>query len=201
VKAPLSWLRQYVELPVGISGAEIEEAFVSVGFEVEGVAEQGSDLSGPLVVGKVITIEKVEGQKKPIRYVGLDCGEVDLRYVICGAANFAVGDLVVVSLPGAVLPGGFAIAARETYGHISNGMICSARELALGEDHTGIIVLQDGVPGEDAIELLQINDVVFDVAVNPDRGYALSIRGLGRELAASLRVPFIDPAINLASPI
>ena len=201
MKVPLSWLRQYVEIPAGISVAELEEAFVSVGFEVEGVAEQGSDLSGPLVVGKVITIENVEGQKKPIRYVGLDCGEVELRYVICGASNFAVDDLVVVSLPGAVLPGGFAIAARQTYGHTSNGMICSARELGLGEDHTGIIVLHEGVPGEDAIELLQINDVVFDIAVNPDRGYALSIRGLGRELAASLRIPFVDPAFIPTPPI
>lgn len=194
MKAPLSWLREYLPLPAEITVAQIEEAFVSVGFEVEEVVEQGSDLTGPVVVGKVLTIENVEGQKKPIRYVGLDCGEGDVRYVICGATNFEVGDLVVVSLPGAVLPGGFAIAARQTYGHTSNGMICSARELGLSEDHTGIIVLQEGTPGEDAIALLEINDVIFDVAVNPDRGYALSIRGLARELAASLDLPFEDPA-------
>ena len=201
MKAPLSWLREFVNLPTDISIAEIEEAFVSVGFEVESVEVQGGDLTGPLVVGKVLTIEKVEGQKKPIRYVGIDCGESEVRYVICGATNFAVGDLVVVSLPGAILPGGFAIAARQTYGHISNGMICSARELGLGEDHSGIIVLPEGVPGGDAIELLQINDVIFDVAVNPDRGYALSIRGLGRELAASLRIPFVDPALQATPEI
>jgi len=201
VKVPLSWLSEYVDLPANLSLSEIEEAFVSVGFEVEGVEEQGSDLSGPLVVGKVLTIETVEGQKKPIRYVGLDCAEPEVRYVICGATNFGIGDLVVVSLPGAVLPGGFTIAARQTYGHISNGMICSARELGLGEDHTGIIVLHEGIPGEDAITLLQVNDVIFDIAVNPDRGYALSIRGLARELAASLRVPFTDPALNVAVEI
>ena len=199
MKAPLSWLREFAEIPSNISVADLEEAFVSVGFEVEGVEEQGSDLTGPLVVGKVLTIEAVEGQKKPIRYVGLDCGENEVRYVICGATNFEVGDLVVVSLPGAVLPGGFAIAARQTYGHTSNGMICSARELGLSEDHTGIIVLGEGTPGQDAISLLQINDVIFDVAVNPDRGYALSIRGLARELAASLRVPFKDPALTIDS--
>ena len=199
MKVPLSWLNQYVAIPQTLTTAEIEEAFVSVGFEVESVEEQGKDLSGPLVVGRVLSIEQVEGQKKPIRYVGLDCGESEVRYVICGATNFAVGDLVVVSLPGAVLPGGFAIAARQTYGHISNGMICSARELALSEDHTGIIVLSEGEPGADAVALLQINDVIFDVAINPDRGYALSIRGLARELAASLQLPFHDPASDVAT--
>jgi len=177
VKVPLSWLREFVDMPDDLSLAEIEEAFVAVGFEVEGIEEQGSDLTGPLVVAKVLSIEQVEGQKKSIRYVGLDCGEAEIRFVICGATNFAIGDLVVASLPGAVLPGGFEIAARQTYGHTSNGMICSARELGLGEDHTGIIVLSEGAPGDDAIALLQINDAIFDVAVNPDRGYALSVRG------------------------
>ena len=197
MKVPLSWLREFAQIPDGLSAVEIEEAFVSVGFEVESVEIQGSDLTGPLVVGRVLSIEQVEGQKKPIRYVGLDCGEAEVRYVICGATNFAVGDLVVVSLPGAVLPGGFAIAARQTYGHTSNGMICSARELGLSEDHTGIIVLPEGDPGQDAIELLQINDVIFDVAINPDRGYALSIRGLAREIAASLGVSYTDPALEI----
>ena len=199
MKIPLSWLREFVEIPADLSLAEIEEAFVTVGFEVEGIEEQGSDLTGPLVVAKVLSIEQVEGQKKSIRYVGLDCGETEIRFVICGATNFAVGDLVVASLPGAVLPGGFEIAARETYGHTSNGMICSARELGLGEDHTGIIVLNEGAPGDDAIALLQINDAIFDIAVNPDRGYALSVRGLARELAASLRVSYRDPAQLIAT--
>ncbi len=199
MKIPLSWLREFVEIPADLSLADIEEAFVAVGFEVEGIEEQGSDLTGPLVVAKVLSIEQVEGQKKSIRYVGLDCGETEIRFVICGATNFAVGDLVVASLPGAVLPGGFEIAARETYGHTSNGMICSARELGLGEDHTGIIVLNEGAPGDDAIALLQINDAIFDIAVNPDRGYALSVRGLARELAASLRVSYRDPAQLIAT--
>ncbi|MEJ0014568.1 MAG: phenylalanine--tRNA ligase subunit beta [Actinomycetota bacterium] len=198
MKVPLSWLREFAKIPVDISINEIEEAFVSVGFEVESIDVQGADLSGPLVVGKVLSIQPVEGQKKAIRYVGLDCGEPDVRYVICGASNFAVGDLVVVSLPGAVLPGNFEIAARQTYGHISNGMICSAKELALSEDHTGIIVLPEGAPGQNAIELLQINDVIFDIAVNPDRGYALSVRGLAREIAVSLNVEFTDPISKIS---
>lgn len=194
MKVSLSWLREFADIPTDISVDALVEAFVSVGFEVESVAVQGADLVGPLVVAKVLSIQPVEGQKKAIRYVGLDCGEPEVRYVICGATNFQEDDLVVASLPGAVLPGGFEIAARQTYGHISNGMICSARELSLSEDHSGIIVLTEGLPGQDAIELLQINDVIFDIAVNPDRGYALSVRGLAREIASSLKVGFTDPA-------
>jgi phenylalanyl-tRNA synthetase beta chain len=197
MKLPLSWLREFVAVPDGITLPELEEAFVSVGFEVEEIEEQGVDLSGPVVVARVVSIENVEGQKKPIRYVGIDCGEAETRYVICGASNFAVGDLVVASLPGAVLPGGFEISARQTYGHTSNGMICSARELGISDEHAGIIVLQSGKPGEDAIALLEIRDVIFDIAINPDRGYALSIRGLARELASSLNVTYTDPAKNV----
>ena len=125
MKAPLSWLCEFVNISSQLSPSDIADAFVSVGFEVEGIEIAGGGLSGPLVVGQVLTIENVEGQKKSIRYVGLDCAESEVRYVICGATNFGVGDLVVVSLPGAVLPGGFEIAARQTYGHVSNGMICS----------------------------------------------------------------------------
>lgn len=197
MKAPLSWLREYVEIPDGLSLSDLEEAFVSVGFEVEALEIQGSDISGPVVVGRVVSIVKIEGEKKEIRFVGLDCAEAEIRYVICGATNFEVNDLVVVSLPGAVLPGDFAIAARKTYGHISNGMICSSRELRLSDEHSGIIVLAEGSPGEDAIDLLQMRDVIFDIAVNPDRGYALSIRGLARELAAALQVSYKDPALEV----
>jgi phenylalanyl-tRNA synthetase beta chain len=194
MKVPLSWLSEYASINRTTKVTEIEDAFVSVGFEVESVDEQGANIKGPLVVGKVLSIQAVEGQKKPIRYVGLDCGEKETRFVICGATNFVEGDLVVVALPGAVLPGDFAIAARQTYGHTSDGMICSAKELGISEDHAGIIVLPEGKPGEDALTLLEVRDTIFDIAINPDRGYALSIRGLAREIASSLGVPFKDPA-------
>ena len=196
MKIPLSWIREFAEVPINISLDDIESAFVNVGFEVEGIDQQGINLTGPLVVARVETIEELTGNKKPIRYVGLNCGEKETRFVICGATNFAVGDLVLAALPGAVLPGDFAISARETYGKTSNGMICSARELGISEDHAGIIVLPPdcAAVGTDAISLLEINDIVIDAAVNPDRGYALSIRGLARELAASLGVKYKDPA-------
>ncbi|MFM8842797.1 MAG: phenylalanine--tRNA ligase subunit beta [Actinomycetota bacterium] len=194
MKIPLSWLREFVTLPKNISLNEIVAGFVKVGFEVEGVENPADAIKGPLVVGRVEAIEELTGLKKPIRYVGLDCGEKKTRFVICGATNFEVGDYVVVALPGAVLPGDFAISARETYGKTSNGMICSARELGLGEDHNGIIVLKEkGLKvGAPALTVLGADDPVIDIAVNPDRGYAMSIRGASRELAMALGVPFKD---------
>ena len=194
MKIPLSWLKELVTLPAKITSEQISQAFVKVGFEIESIEEQGADLKGPLVVGKVLSIEELSEHKKPIRFVGLDVGEKKTRYVICGARNFKVNDLVVVALPGALLPGDFKISARETYGKISDGMICSAKEIGISDEHAGIIVLQEGKIGQDAIALLDVRDVIFDVSVNPDRGYAMSVRGLARELAGSLQVKYVDPA-------
>ena len=195
MRAPLSWLREFVEIPANITAEQISDGLIRVGFEVEEIIEAGAGLTGPLKFAKVLSIEEITEFKKPIRYVGLDCGEKEVRYVICGATNFAVGDLIVAALPGAVLPGDFHIAARETYGKTSNGMICSSRELGLGDDHSGIMVFAEGDVeiGADAIAGLEINDTIFDIAVNPDRGYALSIRGIAREVAGSLGLKFTDP--------
>jgi len=195
MRAPLSWLKEFVEIPSDITADQISDALIRVGFEVEEIIVQGSDLTGPLKFGKVLTIEEITEFKKPIRYVGLDCGESETRYVICGATNFAVGDIVCVAIPGAILPGNFVIAARETYGKTSNGMICSGRELGISDDHAGIMTFAEGAVaiGGDAIAALEINDVIFDIAVNPDRGYALSIRGVAREVAAALNLKYIDP--------
>ena len=115
------------------------------------------DITGPLVIGRVLTME-AEPQKngKTINWCTVDVGDAngtgEPQGIVCGAHNFAVGDLVVVVLPGGVLPGGFEISARKTYGHVSAGMICSAKELGLGDDHAGIIVLpaDAGEPGDDA---------------------------------------------------
>jgi phenylalanyl-tRNA synthetase beta chain len=195
MRAPLSWIKEFVDIPATVTAEQISDGLIRVGFEVEEIIKQGADLTGPLKFAKVLSIEEITEFKKPIRYVGLDCGEGQTRFVICGATNFAVGDLVVAALPGAVLPGDFKIGARETYGKTSNGMICSGRELGISDDHAGIMVFaEDEVTiGADAIEALQINDVIFDVAVNPDRGYALSIRGIAREVAGSLGLKFTDP--------
>src|SRR5690606_37060550 len=154
--------------------------------------------------GRVREIEQVPKVKKPIRYCQVEVGEESPRGIICGATNFSTGDLVAVALPGAVLPrggpgeagGGFAIGARKAYGRLSDGMICSARELGVGEDHTGILVLPPdaGAPGDDARAAVGLDDTVVELAITPDRGYCFSVRGIARELAHSLRRPFQDPA-------
>ena len=197
MKVSLAWLREYVEIPVGLSARAVADAFIRVGFEVEGVDVLGAEISGPLVVARVLEIEELTGFKKPIRFCQVDVGAAHggVRGIVCGARNFQVGDFVVAALPGAVLPGGFEIAARSTYERTSDGMLCSERELGLGDDHSGIIVLATGDAsiGDDALTVLGLGDAVLDVSVNPDRGYAMSVRGLARELALSLGTTFIDP--------
>ena len=200
MRVPLSWLREYVDLPAGETGRDVADRLVRAGLEVETVEQLGGDLKGPLVVGKVLAIEELTGFKKPIRYCQVDVGAAngtgEPQNIVCGARNFAVGDKVVVVLPGAVLPGPFPIAARQTYGHTSEGMICSARELGMGDEHDGIIVLPpEFEPGTDAIELLQLVDEVLDIAVTADRGYCLSVRGVAREAAIAYGLPLSDPAL------
>ncbi|MFF8450603.1 phenylalanine--tRNA ligase subunit beta [Streptomyces leeuwenhoekii] len=201
MRVPLSWLREYVDLPATETGRDVQAKLISAGLEVETVEQLGADLKGPLVVGQVLTIEELEGFKKPIRFCTVDVGQAngtgEPQEIVCGARNFSVGDKVVVVLPGAVLPGGFEIAARKTYGKVSHGMICSSDELGMGDDGTkGIIVLPPETEvGRDAIELLELVDEVLDIAVTPDRGYCLSIRGVAREAAIAYGLPLRDPAL------
>ncbi|GGN17649.1 phenylalanine--tRNA ligase subunit beta [Streptomyces fuscichromogenes] len=201
MRVPLSWLREYVDLPATETGRDVQAKLISAGLEVETVEQLGDGLKGPLVVGKVLTIEELEGFKKPIRFCTVDVGTAngtgEPQEIVCGARNFAVGDKVVVVLPGAVLPGGFAIAARKTYGRTSHGMICSSDELGMGSDGThGIIVLPPETEvGKDAVELLELVDEVLDIAVTANRGDCLSIRGVARETAIAYGLPLRDPAL------
>ncbi|WP_144719680.1 phenylalanine--tRNA ligase subunit beta [Agrococcus jejuensis] len=197
MRAPMSWLAEHVDVPAGTTGDDVHAALVRVGLEEE--ALHGGDVTGPLVVGRVLSFEAEEHKNgKTIRWVQVDVGEAEPRGIVCGAGNFLVDDLVVVSLPGAVLPGGFEISARKTYGHVSDGMIASERELGLGDDHDGILRLNakgyEATPGDDALALLGLDDVAVEVNVTPDRGYVLSIRGMARELALSTGWAFRDPA-------
>ncbi|MFD7294473.1 phenylalanine--tRNA ligase subunit beta [Streptomyces sp. NPDC059897] len=201
MRIPLSWLREYVDLPASETGRDVQAKLVSAGLEVETVEQLGAGLKGPLVVGQVKTIEELEGFKKPIRFCTVDVGQAngtgEPQEIVCGARNFAVGDKVVVVLPGAVLPGDFAIAARKTYGKTSHGMICSGDELGMGDDGSGgIIVLPpEHEVGTDAIELLELVDEVLDIAVTANRGDCLSIRGVAREAAIAYGLPLRDPAL------
>ena len=199
MRVPLSWLREYVDVAEAVTPDDVFAALVSVGFEEEELHEFG--ISGPVVVGQVLSFEEEpQSNGKTIRWCQVDVGDAQggVRGIVCGAHNFAVGDKVVVTLPGAVLPGPFPIAARKTYGHVSDGMIASARELGLGDEHNGILILSelgvDAPVGADAIALLGLDDVAVDINVTPDRGYAFSIRGVAREYAHATGADFRDPA-------
>jgi len=199
MRIPLSWLREYVDVPADATPEDVLASFVSVGFEEEDV--HSFDVTGPVVVGQVVSFEpEPQSNGKTIRWCQVDVGEANggVRGIVCGAGNFFAGDKVVVTLPGAVLPGPFPIAARKTYGHVSDGMIASARELGLGEDHSGILRLTelglDPEVGTDAIALLGLDDVAVEINVTPDRGYALSLRGAAREYSHATGAAFRDPA-------
>ncbi|MFV2022171.1 phenylalanine--tRNA ligase subunit beta [Micromonospora sp. LOL_023] len=201
MRVAISWLREHVDLPADLTAQQLEDALVGLGLEVESIVDLAGSVTGSLVVGEVREIEELTGFKKPIRFCRVDVGAAngtgEPQEIVCGATNFAPGDKVVVILPGGVLPGGFAIGARKTYGRNSNGMICSARELGVSDDHAGIIVLPPDVtaaPGDDARPVVGLDDVVVDVEITPDRGYAMSVRGIARELAQALGVPWRDPA-------
>jgi phenylalanyl-tRNA synthetase beta chain len=209
MRAPLSWLREYVDLPADVTPHDLAHRLTALGLKLEAHEAPGSDISGPLVVGRVLSSDD-EPQKngKVIRWCRVDVGpehndDDGGRGIVCGAHNFDAGDLVVVSLPGSVLPGPFPISARKTYGHVSDGMICSTKELGTGDDHDGILVLDARLegdaavkPGDDAIELLHLRDHVIEFEINPDRAYALSLRGLAREAALAYGAPFHDPAVR-----
>jgi phenylalanyl-tRNA synthetase beta chain len=198
MRLPYSWLRDVVQAGApgwDVSADDLEQTLIRIGHEVEEIITVGP-VTGPLTIGRVTEIEELAEFKKPIRAVKVDVGEADPRDIVCGATNFAVGDLVVVALPGTVLPGDFTIATRKTYGRTSDGMICSASELNLGVDHAGIIVLPPGTaePGAPAADVVGIDDVVFHLAITPDRGYCLSVRGMAREIANAYDLDYVDPA-------
>ena len=198
MRVPYSWLREAVAAGApgwDVAPGDLEQTLVRIGHEIEEVVTLGP-VDGPLTVGRVTGIEELTEFKKPIRACVVDVGEDRPREIVCGATNFVVGDLIVAALPGTTLPGGFAITARKTYGRNSDGMICSAAELGLGADHSGILVLppETAAPGADGAGVLGLDDVVFHLAITPDRGYCMSVRGLAREIACAYGLDFVDPA-------
>ncbi|MGC0251146.1 phenylalanine--tRNA ligase subunit beta [Pseudactinotalea sp. Z1748] len=203
------WLREHVRVPAGTGAADLAADLVRVGLEEEEIHTPG--ITGPLVVGRVAQMVKEQHSNgRTISWTQVDVGEhnppgQEARGIVCGAHNFDVGDAVVVALPGAVLPGDFAISARKTYGHVSDGMICSAAELGVGEGpeaEAGIIVLDEGAPapGTDARGLLGLDEDVLEINVTPDRGYCFSVRGIAREYGHSTGAEFTDPVLAQAAP-
>src|SRR3954451_18890875 len=198
MRLPYSWLREVIN--VGAPGwepspDELEQTLIRIGQVVEEIIPVGP-VTGPLTVGRVVEFEGLNEFQKPTRPVNVHVGEPQPRHIVCGATNFAAGDLVVVALPGTTLPGDFTITARKTYGRKSDGMICSTAELNLGTDHSGILVLPPGTaePGAPAADVLGLDDTVFHLAITPDRGYCLSLRGMAREIANAYDLTSVAPA-------
>ena len=192
MRVPLSWLRDFA--PFTAEPDELSATLDDLGLVVEEVELVGEGL-GDVVVARVDEIAAIDGADR-IRKVVVDDGSSPVE-VVCGASNFAVGDLVALAPVGAVLPGGFAIGRRKMKGVASNGMLCSGRELGLTDDHEGILILNDvegAAVGRLLVDALGIEpDVVFDVAVEANRPDAWSIAGVARDLAARLGVPFSIP--------
>ena len=144
MRAPLSWIREYVDLPADVTAVDLAHRLTALGLKLEALDSPGADVEGPLVVGRVLSARRRAAEERQDHPAGARSTAVPSTASTASSAardNFGEGDLVVVSLPGAVLPGGFAIAARKTYGHVSDGMICSTKELGIGDDHGGILVL------------------------------------------------------------
>jgi phenylalanyl-tRNA synthetase beta chain len=193
VRVPLSWLRDFAPFPG--DAALVAATLDDLGLVVEGVDVVGEGL-GDVVVARIEEVTAIEGADRIRRVVVTDGS--DLVEVACGATNFAVGDLVPFAPVGAVLPGGFTIGRRTMRGMVSNGMLCSGRELQLSEDHAGLLILNDvdgAVPGTPLVDALGLApDVVFDVAVEANRPDAWCMAGVARDLAARMGLAFTVPA-------
>jgi phenylalanyl-tRNA synthetase beta chain len=198
VRVPLSWLRDFA--PFVGDPADLAAALDDLGLVVEDIEVVGEGL-GDVVVARVDSIAAIEGADR-IRLVVVDDGSGPVD-VVCGAWNFEVGDLVPLAPVGATLPGGFEIGRRKMKGVVSNGMLCSGRELNLSDDHEGILRLnevENVSAGQPLTEALGIEaDVIFDIAVEANRPDASSIAGVARDLAARLGLPFAIPDTSVLS--
>lgn len=194
MKIALSWLREFVELTE--STDEIREILDDLGLVVDGIQFVGEGLED-VVVARIDEIRAIEGADR-VRLVIVDAGHGPLE-IVCGAMNIDVGDHVPLAPIGAVLPGGFEIARRQMRGVTSNGMLCSARELGLGDDQQGLMLLDDimdPVVGVGLLDALSMTpDVVFDITVEGNRPDAWSVEGVARDLATRLGRALASPML------
>ena len=192
MKVPLAWLREFVE--VDLTPEQLAERLTLLGMEVKAIERWGADWQN-VVTGELLTVEKhPRADRLSLTTVTLGSGEP--LSIVCGATNIAPGLRIPVALPGAVLPGGRRIERAEKMGVVSNGMLCSGAELNLTADGDGILILPGDTPlGVPLADLF--GDTVLDVDVKPNRGDALSIVGLAREVAAATRQPFRFPEIRV----
>jgi len=182
MRVPLSWLAAHVD--VDVPAASLAEKLTFAGIEVETIHRVGDDLAG-ILTARVLEVGQHPGADRLV-LVRIDAGGED-RSVVCGARNFAPGDVVAWAAPGAKLPGGVEIGRRTVRGAVSDGMLASARELGVFDDHSGILVLPPDTPvGADAVEAVGLRDSVLELKTAPNRGDILSMRGVAREVALLL---------------
>ena len=198
MRVPISWLGEWVDLPEDVTLEHLHAALVKVGLEEEDV--HTFDLTGPVVVGKVLEFaDEPQSNGKTIRWCQVDVGEAEPRGIVCGAHNFEVGDKVVVSLPGAVLPGPVPdLGPQDLRPRLRrhDRVRARARARRRARRHPAPRPSSGSTPrsASDAIALLGLDDAAVEVNVTPDRGYAFSIRGIAREYSHSTGAAFRDPA-------
>jgi len=202
MRVPVSWLAEWIDLPVGPE--ELAERLTAGGLEVDAIERTGPDLSG-LRVGLVLAREKHPNADR-LSLCRVDLGDGEPVEIVCGAPNVGAGQRVAVAAPGVVLPDGRKLERSKIRGVVSNGMICSARELGLGDEHDGILVLEtEAAPGTPLPEVLPAGDVVIDLAIPPNRGDCASLLGVAREVRAhfggTIALPPLAPAPDDEAPV
>ncbi len=196
MKVLLSWLREFA--PFEGDPVELGRTMSDLGMAVEALDRVGEGLDG-IVVAEVLEL-RAHPQADRIQLVDVDAGDGEALQICCGAFNMKVGDRVPLATLGTVMPDGMEIARRKMRGEWSNGMLCSSRELGMGDDHAGIMILPpDLEPGTPLTAALGIEpDVLYDLEINPNRPDAMSVAGVARDLAARLRIPFAIPEPQVA---
>ena len=200
MRVSYNWLREYIDLD--ISAQTLGERYTSAGLELDEVISRGKDFS-KVVVARVMSCDSVEGSDH-LHSLTVDVGEDKLLSIVCGAPNIAAGQLVACARVGAVLPGGFEIGARKTFGIMSEGMICSQKELGLSDDHAGIWVLDsafEGVEaplGQDIQSALGLDDDILLLELTPNRSDCLGMLNCAREAAALTGLQLQEPDLSYA---
>lgn len=193
MKLPLSWLKDWVSIP--LPPAELASRLTLAGFEVEGIEPAAPAFSGVIVAEIIEAVQHPQADKLRVCKVATGSGEP--LQIVCGAPNARAGIKVALAQVGAALPGDLKIKAAKLRGVESFGMLCSARELGLSIAHEGIIELaSDALVGRSLREQLDLDDVVIEVSIYPNRGDAMSVQGLAREVSALLRLPLKGPVIE-----
>jgi phenylalanyl-tRNA synthetase beta chain len=192
VKISLNWLKDYADFTA--PPEEISRAITFLGFEVEGIEQTGAPRLEQVVVGEVL-VRAPHPNADKLSVCQVDVGPAGgVKTIVCGAQNYQVGDRVPVALPGAVLPGNFAIKQSKIRGQLSDGMMCSGKELGMGDDHSGLLILSERPAlGSPINAVLPAGDVVFDIEITPNRPDCQSHLGIGRELAAWFDLPLRYP--------